>query len=103
MKPSQEFTGHYPSDLSEVQGLYSFHKERVLCFANHKVWEDIDIVAFETLPRLTEITAARLVMQDLAADQLDKRFWISCVFPNDDNNLPDGSSVQTVVDAMLEP
>ena len=103
MVPSQEYTGRYPPEMSEVQGLYRFHKERVLCFANDTVWEDIDIVAFETLPRLAEIKAARLVMQDLATAQHNKRFWISCVFPNDDDGLPDGSSVEAVVGATLVP
>ncbi|KIM94653.1 hypothetical protein OIDMADRAFT_21362 [Oidiodendron maius Zn] len=32
----------------------------------------------------------------------EKKFWISCVFPGEGNVLPDGSSVEKVVRAMLE-
>lgn len=101
MSPSQEYTGNYPTELLLASNLYKFHLERILCFAEEKTWEDIDIVAFETLPRLSEIEAVRLVMSELEVKHgMSKRFWISCVFP-DGNSLPDGSSISRVLQAML--
>ena len=102
MIPSQEYTGKYPPELLHTNGLYKFHMDRILCFVEkNNTWNDIDIVAFETLPRVAEIEAVRLVMGELEAKhKLKKRFWISCVFPDDDK-LPDGSTIPAVLDAML--
>ena len=102
MIPSQEYTGKYPSELLQTNGLYDFHMNRILCFVeDNTTWNDIDIVAFETLPRLAEVEAVRMVMGQLETKyELRKRFWISCVFPNDDE-LPDGSTIPAVLEGML--
>lgn len=89
--PSQEYTGEY----GECD-LLSFHRSRLEVFTSN-TWNGIDIVAFETLPRLDEIKIARQVM----IEHHDKPFWISCVFPKDEK-LPDGSSIEEVVQAILE-
>jgi homocysteine S-methyltransferase len=34
--------------------------------------------------------------------QIDKEYWVSCVFPNDDEHLPDGTDINELVWAMLE-
>lgn len=96
MIPSQEYTGEY----GECD-LFSFHQSRLQAFSKDAAtWESIDIIAFETLPRLDEIKVAREVMSGHDTDD-SKPYWISCVFPNDDN-LPDGSSIEDVIRAMLD-
>jgi len=65
-------------------------------------WNDIDLVAFETLPVVAEVRPVRSAMQARhARGERPKRFWVSCVFPNQDDNLPDGTDVPTLVRAML--
>ncbi|RMZ85711.1 hypothetical protein DV737_g391, partial [Chaetothyriales sp. CBS 132003] len=98
MSPSTEYSGEYGS-ISEAD-LVDFHRQRLDLFASNKVaWASVNIVAFETLPRLNEVRAVRQVMRNSPA----KPYWITCVFPNSDNDsLPDGSSIGEVVAAMLE-
>ena len=101
MTPSQEYTGKYPEALLASEGLYGFHLERITCFAEDEAtWGSVDLVAFETLPRLAEIAAVRMVMETVNARADPKRFWISCVFPKNED-LPDGSSIAEVVTTML--
>jgi homocysteine S-methyltransferase len=101
MIPSQEYTGEYPKELCESKGLYDFHLDRISCFVDFEAtWSNIDLVAFETLPRLAEIEAVRMVMRTVNASAASKKFWISCVFPDDDK-LPDRSTITDVVAAML--
>ncbi len=66
--------------------------------ADEKTWDEIDLVAFETLPRVDEIQAVRSTMELLSTQ---KPFWISAVFPNEDDQLPDGSEVIDVLEAMV--
>jgi homocysteine S-methyltransferase len=97
--PSTEYTGKYPPNMQVLLSLELWHTERVMAFEQHqKTWDNIDLVAFETLPRLNEIESVRGAMRRLSKP---KPFWISCVFPNDDQKLPDGSEVNNVVRAML--
>jgi homocysteine S-methyltransferase len=101
MMPSQEYTGEYPEELMDSKGLYDFHLDRITCFTeDEETWDSIGLVGFETLPRLAEIEAVRLVMHNVNSSRGQKEFWISCVFPNDDD-LPDGSTITDVVAAML--
>ena len=101
MIPSQEYTGRYPKKLMDSKGLYDFHLDRITCFAGDAAtWNSIDMVAFETLPRLAEVEAVRVVMETINAKAPSKNFWISCVFSNDDE-LPDGSTIPDVVEALL--
>jgi homocysteine S-methyltransferase len=104
MTPSQEYTGAYPEKYAEWKGLYEFHIERIRVFIDDmKTWDDIDIVAFETLPVSREVRAVREVMSQLEKEGIQKRFWVSCVFPREDLRLPDGSSVEEVVQELLQP
>lgn len=112
MLPGAEYSGEYDDEHVGVQQLRDWHLNRISAFVpdskdigeegneKAKCWEDVDMVAFETLPRLDEILAVREVMA--AVDPREaKSFWISCVFPGDGNALPDGSSIKEVVAAML--
>ena len=101
MVPSQEYTAKYPRALLESEGLYDFHLDRITCFAeDEETWNNIDLVAFETLPRLEEIYAVRMVMGTVNSRAASREFWISCVFP-DGEDLPDGNFTEDVVAAML--
>ncbi|PVH85660.1 Homocysteine S-methyltransferase [Cadophora sp. DSE1049] len=122
MIPSQEYSGKYDEGRLSVSGLKEWHLKRLSAFTptsgtgagavrsnsldeeeRRRCWKDVNLVAFETLPLLEEITAVRQVMHELEAGGVDKReFWISCVFPGEGMGLPDGSSVGDVVRAMLE-
>ncbi|KAL8864910.1 MAG: hypothetical protein Q9174_007167 [Haloplaca sp. 1 TL-2023] len=104
MKPSTEYSGEYrPENMKTVESLAAWHEKRFKIFKEDPAtWKDIDYVSFETLPMLQEIKAVRHVMAKYnRADDRPKPWWISCVFPNDDLTLPDGSTVATVVSAML--
>ena len=96
MVPSTEYSGEY-GNMKE-QDLYDFHLKRLLCFHDSPEWEEIDVIAVETLPRVDEVRAARSIMQQVR----DKPYWISCVFPNADERLPDGTDVKELVKTMLE-
>ncbi|RMD40375.1 hypothetical protein DV735_g4749, partial [Chaetothyriales sp. CBS 134920] len=98
MSPSTEYSGQYGS-ISGAD-LVEFHRQRLELFASDEAtWASIDLLAFETLPRLDEIRAVRQVMRDAPA----KPTWVSCVFPGPDtDSLPDGSTIPEVVAALLE-
>jgi homocysteine S-methyltransferase len=101
MVPSQEYTGKYPRELIDSKGLYDFHLARITCFVEDEAtWSSIDLVAFETIPRLAEVEAVRIAMETVKTRTAPKGFWISCVFPDDDE-LPDGSNISQIVAAML--
>ena len=95
--PSTEYSGEYGT-MTQAD-LHRFHRERLSVFLNHVEWQQIDLIAFETLPRLDEVKAVRQVMQDLLEE---KPYWVSCVFPIPDDELPDGSTIKEVVCAMLQ-
>ncbi|EXJ58339.1 hypothetical protein A1O7_05764 [Cladophialophora yegresii CBS 114405] len=96
MIPSTEYSGQYGS-MTE-QDLFDFHSKRLSCFVNSPEREEVDLVAIETLPRLDEVRATRKAVQIIN----DKPYWISCVFPNDDERLPDETGVEELVTTMLE-
>lgn len=96
MVPSTEYSGTYGS-MGEDE-LYEFHRDRLNVFVESTEWKDVDLVAFETLPRLDEVKATRRVMQGVK----DKDYWIACVFPNDDARLPDNTDINVLVRTMLE-
>ncbi|ERF70678.1 hypothetical protein EPUS_02544 [Endocarpon pusillum Z07020] len=99
MIPSTEYTGKYPPEMGDCVNLERWHAQRINVFeADQKTWNEVDLVAFETLPRVDEIQAVRNAMQVLS---MQKPFWISSVFPNDDEKLPDGSEVMDVLEAMV--
>lgn len=106
--PSAEYSGEYDEAHLVRAGLYDFHMDRMSVFTGDaKTWADVDVVAFETLPRVEEVWAVRRVMKSVkeqaggkqAAEQ--KPFWISCVFPKEELKMPDGTSVEDLVKACL--
>ena len=103
MSPSQEYTGRYePSKMLTVDCLTEWHAKRLSVFSSSpRAWTDVDFVAFETLPLRNEILAARSTMARCTTEADEKPWWVSCVFPNDDLSLPDGSTVAEVVEALL--
>jgi homocysteine S-methyltransferase len=106
MVPSQEYTANYDGDHKSMEQLREWHKKRLDIFTEREdVWYDVDMLAFETVPLLAEIEAVRqtisMAQQNSANCKQEKPFWISCVFPGTDLCLPDGSSINAVVKAML--
>ncbi|KAA8576785.1 hypothetical protein EYC84_006842 [Monilinia fructicola] len=106
MTPGQEYTGKYDDEHKSSEQLSSWHHERISVFSrDSKCWERVDYVAFETIPLLAEIEGVRKSMGEV--ERLNggaagsKPFWITCVFPGEGYCLPDGSSVQQIVKAML--
>jgi homocysteine S-methyltransferase len=118
MVPSQEYGGVYDEGHDSVEGLREWHLERLGVFLpasgeglseeevkeRRECWDNVDLIAFETLPLVKEIIAAResIFLAEQGLEEEDKRpFWISCVFPEKENRLPDGSTLEEVVQAML--
>ncbi len=112
MVPSQEYGGRYDAAHRSQAQLREWHLRRLRVFQREEAcWGSVDFVAFETLPVLQEVGAVREVMGDVSlplddgraesGPAVEKEFWISCVFPGEGNCLPDGSSVDDVVAAML--
>src|SRR5204863_9749991 len=98
MVPSQEYSGAYSAEMDTWQGLYEFHLERIMTFvARDATLAEIDIVAFETLPVVPEVKAVRDVLTTVQDRGVRLKYWISCVFPNEDLKLPDGTTVEELV------
>ncbi len=55
--------------------------------------------AFETVPRADEIRAVRRAAK--TAGLSGKKIWISCLFPRDDDALPDGTGISQVIETAL--
>jgi len=114
----QEYSGVYDEAHSNLEQLFAWHWKRLVAFMPREedglseeetkeraaCWEKVDFVAFETLPRVDEVWAVREVMSVVnfvCGEEMEKEFWVSCVFPGEGNVLPDGSSIKEVVQAML--
>lgn len=101
MVPGQEYSGAYDDDHNDEEKLADWWAERLSLFQSNEVSLDkITYVACETLPRLDEISAVRRAVAGFTSS---KPCWIACVFPGEGDQLPDGSSIQQVVEAMLLP
>ncbi|CAJ2500847.1 Uu.00g037000.m01.CDS01 [Anthostomella pinea] len=112
MIPSQEYSGRYDVEHDSVERLVEWHCDRLGLFAEvEQICARVDFLAFETVPRLDEIRAIRKLfarrpsspeLADNAGSLGNMPYWISCVFPGDDYTLPDGSSVDQVIGALLD-
>lgn len=102
MIPGQEYSGEYDAEHDSEETLYRWHLSRLRLFQGTEddLLSRVQYVAFETLPRLDEVRAVRRAAWDAG---ITVPVWISCVFPRDDECLPDGSTVEEVVDAALAP
>lgn len=110
MVPSQEYSGRYDAAHDSLEALYEWHYARFRLFASTRsLFNRIGYVAFETIPRVDEIVAVRKLVKELVGSGKGSSpsslqqvpHWISCLFPGEENMLPDGSSVQQVIEAML--
>lgn len=103
MVPGQEYSGKYDQDHSSLDDLKAWHLDRLRAFAEAGGFASpVSYIALETIPRLDEIIALRKALDETStAEALP--FWISCVFPGEEDALPDGTSVQAAVFAMLDP
>lgn len=102
MIPGQEYSGAYDGAHDNEESLYRWHLDRLELFLEAKgnLLSRMQYVAFETLPRLDEVRAVRRVIHDSG---ITTPFWISCVFPREDDLLPDGSSIGQVVQTAIAP
>ena len=100
MLPGQEYSGAYDAAHDSEEALYEWHLARLRLFTGISgAMERVGYVAFETIPRVDEIRAVRRAAHD--AGLSGKKVWVSCVFPGENDALPDGTSVAGVVDAAL--
>ncbi|KAJ6779453.1 hypothetical protein PWT90_00758 [Aphanocladium album] len=105
MVPSQEYSGAYDEAHGSEEALRAWHADRLALFAAvDDVRARVAYVALETVPRVDEIRAMRRALSACPALS-SLPCWISCLFPGDEDLplLPDGSSVETAVRAMLDP
>ncbi|KAL9935489.1 hypothetical protein V8E36_005837 [Tilletia maclaganii] len=86
LRGGAEYTGDY--DNASAADLTKFHLERLRVFADSpQTWSKIDIITFETVPRLDEAEAILAAVEELydgstsAADVERKAVYISFVFP----------------------
>jgi homocysteine S-methyltransferase len=103
MIPSQEYSGAYDADHNSLESLRAWHEERLKLFAGvPQVSSRVAYVALETIPRVDEIVAMRQALS--ATPTLSALpFWTSCLFPGDNGCLPDGTTAEAAVRAMLDP
>lgn len=103
MIPSQEYSGRYDAEHSSEGSLEKWHAERLALFSNvTDLSSRLSYIALETIPRVDEIVAMRKSLSALPVLR-GVPFWTSCLFPGDGCRLPDGSSAESVVKAMLDP
>lgn len=112
MIPGQEYSGHYDEEHGEIEALAAWHLNRLRVFQpdgtgsdsvqgrKHECWNDVDVVAFETIPMLKEVRVVRQVMGSIGQSG-SKPFWIACVFPGESCRMPDGTDIQELVKTML--
>ncbi|EHK45896.1 hypothetical protein TRIATDRAFT_292149 [Trichoderma atroviride IMI 206040] len=104
MVPSQEYSGRYDAAHDSGDALLAWHRERLEVFGLIKdVKQRVQYIALETVPRLDEVISMRRALSAVPGLFPDLPFWISCLFPNEDESIPDGSSPEDVIRAMLDP
>lgn len=99
MVPGQEYSGAYDDAHNDEEKLQDWWADRLSLFQGDAIEGRVAYVACETIPRLDEIRATRRALAGFTS----KLCWISCVFPGEADRLPDGSSIDEVVEAMLLP
>ncbi|KAF3762824.1 Homocysteine S-methyltransferase [Cryphonectria parasitica EP155] len=99
MIPGQEYSGSYDDAHNDEKKLCSWWADRLSLFSGDEIVGRVSYVACETLPRLDEISAVRRAISNFTS----KPCWIACVFPGEGDRLPDGSSIDQMVEAMLAP
>lgn len=103
MIPSQEYSGKYDSQHNTQDDLLKWHTERMQLFSQVKdISSRVAYVSLETIPRKDEIIAMRQAFES-SPHLSSVPFWMSCLYPGDDSALPDGTSAEEAVEAMLDP
>ena len=107
MTPSQEYTGAYDAAHNSTAALEAWHRERMQLFARSitDLGSRVRFLALETVPRVDEIVSMRTALGSLSDNEQQLPalpFWISCLFPGEVDNLPDGTSAEDAVTAMLD-
>ena len=104
---STEYTGAY-GEMADERKLFDWHMRRIRPYG--ELWNEFDLVAWETVPRVDEIRAIRMTMSRIPAR---KKYWLSCVFvtrskdrsadekTDVDAGLPDGTGVRNILTALL--
>ncbi|PNP37442.1 hypothetical protein TGAMA5MH_10676 [Trichoderma gamsii] len=104
MVPSQEYSGEYDAAHDSADSLLAWHRERLEVFALiEDIKQRVQYIALETVPRLDEVISMRRALSAVPGLYPGLPFWISSLFPNEDENIPDGSSPEDVIRAMLDP
>lgn len=104
MIPSQEYSGKYDAAHDSGDALLAWHHERLEVFgAIQDIKQRVQYIALETVPRLDEVISMRRALSAVPNLFPGLPFWISCLFPNEDEKIPDGSSLEDVLRAMLDP
>ncbi|TQV97927.1 homocysteine S-methyltransferase [Cordyceps javanica] len=121
MVPSQEYSGAYDEGGASEEALFAWHRDRLRLFAAvGDLPARVSFVALETVPRVDELVAMRRALADVGLSATAAAttssagdgaappapplpFWASCLYPGDDGRLPDGSSVEAALRAMLDP
>ncbi|KAF4987117.1 hypothetical protein FDECE_15600 [Fusarium decemcellulare] len=100
--PGQEYSGKYDAAHDSQDSLEVWHRERLGVFAETAgVSERVSHVALETIPRVDEIIAMRKALAATPA-LANLPYWTCCLSPGADLTLPDGSSIEAAVEAMLD-
>ncbi|KAM0788177.1 hypothetical protein ACM66B_001338 [Microbotryomycetes sp. NB124-2] len=97
------------SSKSEQDHLAAWHLSRLRHFATSKHWSSVGVIAFETIPILTELKAVRRAMTAFNAEQRTrgeqvKPFYVSFVFPLDERGqakFPDSDMRSLELDQQL--
>lgn len=63
------------------QDLEAFHRNRLATIASSSAWAYVDLLAFETIPRLDEAVAIRRALQRIFSTYARKPAYASFVFP----------------------
>ncbi|KAK7408178.1 AdoMet-homocysteine methyltransferase [Neonectria punicea] len=103
MIPGQEYSGKYDAAHDSAAALEDWHRQRMRLFgAVADVGSRVGYVALETIPRVDEIIAMRKALAS-TPKLAHLPFWTACLSPGEDLKLPDGSSIEAAVEAMLDP
>ncbi|UZJ52048.1 hypothetical protein CBS101457_001368 [Exobasidium rhododendri] len=86
-----EYTGDYfvpdvdrrifDGPAASLRDVEDFHYTRLRTIASSPVWSCVDVIAFETIPRLDEAAAIRNALQRLFREYTHKLSYTSFVFP----------------------
>lgn len=101
MIPSQEYSGKYDEAHNSQEKLFDWHRERMGLFRVRDVSSRVAYLSLETIPRVDEIAAMRKAL-DTIPELAGVPFWMSCLYPGDDELLPSGDSPETALRTMFD-